>query len=455
MPDSALLSNRWSRWPLLLLATMLAAAPGVAREGFFRVESRDGRWLLLDPEGRPFHLRGANHYSDGSAMPWNHAAKYGDPAVWRASMRDRHRAWGFTFLPPSIGPVAHDPAAIAGPATRANLVGRRPEWTAAQFAELQFPFTAFLAVPKEYMSGANLPDVFGPEFAAAVERRCREFVAPLRDNRFLIGYHFSHNPPWNIAAPSAEQWIADCTRPGTPGRAAWIRLMRQVYGSIERWRETYGTPIRSWEEIATMENPLRGYVSQSRLMEDKQTFLQWICEEWHRVYRDAIRRHDPNHLILGDRNTLHLQPAPSPWAFHVMRRYIDVLSVNVMGPARTIYGVLETATRNWSGPILLADTGAGVYSGEPAKAAYQARDLAEFETVYADLMRMSVEHPQIIGFGWCGWFETPLPSNRSGLVDATTDEPLGDRLEIVQKWNAWIEREYAERFRSAGPLPAR
>ena len=42
-----------------------------------------------------------------------------------------------------------------------------------------------------------------------------------------------------------------------------------------------------------------------------------------------------------------------------MGRYVDVVSVNVMGPARTFYGELEQVTRHWDGPILLADTGAG------------------------------------------------------------------------------------------------
>ncbi len=379
-------------------------------------------------------------------MPWNRAVRYKDAAAWRASVRDRHREWGFTYVPPSIGPVALDPATVNGPPTRAKLVARRPEWPAAAFAEIEYPFTAFLAVPKEYMSGANMPDVFGPEFAAAVDERCREFVAPLRNNRHLIGYHFSHNPPWSLAAPSAEQWIADCIRPGSPGRAAWVRLMQQIYGSIERWRETYGVPIRSWEDIAGLENPLRGYVSQSRQREDKETFLQWICEEWYRVHHAAIRRYDPNHLILGDRNTLHLQPAPAPWAYHIMRRYIDVLSVNVMGPARTIITVMETATRNWNGPILIADTGAGSYTGEPGKSGYQARDLDEFEAVYSSLAHLSVDHPQIIGFAWCGWYETPPPSNRSGLVDVATDEPLSDRLGIIRRWNLWIEREHSARW---------
>jgi hypothetical protein len=97
--------------------------------------------------------------------------------------------------------------------------------------------------------------------------------------------------------------------------------------------------------------------------------------------------------------------------------------------------------------FLLADTDAGVYQGEPAKAGYQARDLAEFEACYRGLMEMSLAHPQIIGFAWCGWYETPdgHPNLRSGIVDCRTDEPLADRLAIVTQWNRWMAREFEKR----------
>lgn len=400
---------------------------------------------MLDPSGEPFFLRGMNHFGDGSWMPWNLKERYGDAKTWRQSVRDRHREWGFNYLPPSIGPSALNPSVYA---PNEGLIRRTPEWTAAQYAELDFPFTVFLEVPKQYMSGPEMPDVFSEAFAQAVDTRCREMVAPLKDNPNLIGYHFCHNPPWNPASPSADHWIESCTKPGSAGLQVWIALMQRIYGSTDRWRETYGVPIENWQDIASLENPLRGYISGAREQADREAFLQRICEQWHKVYHEAIRRYDPNHLILGDRNTLHLQAPPRPWAFPIMRRYTDVLSVNVMGPPDTAYGVLEYATRHWDGPIHLADTGAAIYESEPGKTGYKTRDLLEWESVYRGLMEMGIDHPQIIGFGWCGYYETPAPGNRSGIVDCRNDEPIAERLAIVKKWNHWMEKTFAERLRS-------
>jgi len=417
---------------------------------FFRVEKEQGKWKLVDPSGNPFYMRGINHYGDGSGMPWNLKEKHGSYENWRKSLRDRVQAWGFNYLPPSIGPTAIDPGTVAKPHGRHNLISRTPEWPAENYAELNYPFTIFLEYPKQYMGGRNLPDVFSESFQAGVDQRCREVCLPLKDNPYLIGYHYTQNPPWHPKSSSFNTWIDDITQPGMAGRTAWIELMKQIYGSLDRWTEVYGIPVDSWEEIENLEDPLRGYVNEKKHLADRQAFMQRICERWYKVHHDAIRRYDPNHLILGDRNTLHLQPIPE-YAIRIMKPYIDVLSVNVMGPPSVVYGVLEDATRAWDGPIHLADTGAGIYAGGLPKSTYQARDLAEFEKVYAGMMQMGVEHPQIIGFGWCGFYETPHPGGRSGLVDVKTGEPLPDRLKVVRRWNDWMAKQYENNSPPAVP----
>lgn len=199
----------------------------------------------------------------------------------------------------------------------------------------------------------------------------------------------------------------------------------------------------SWDEIEMLDDPLRGYINKRKHLADRQAFMQRICKRWYQVHHDSVRRYDPNHLILGDRNTLHLQPLPE-YAIRIMEPYIDVLSVNVMGPPQIVYGVLEDATRAWDGPLHLADTGSGIYNGGLPKSTYQARDLHDFEKVYAGMMKMGIEHSQIIGFGWCGFYETPHPGGRSGLVDVATGKPLPNRLDVVKRWNKWMKDQRGE-----------
>ncbi|MEM7013231.1 MAG: hypothetical protein AAF585_17305 [Verrucomicrobiota bacterium] len=137
-------------------------------------------------------------------MPWNLEDRYGDAAKWRKALPERLRGWGFNYLPPSVGLSAVDPETLPPEQRmqRNKRVTRTPEWTAEQFAEVDFPFTMFLEYPRQYMAGPDLPDVFSKDFREAVDERCKAVCEPLKDNPNLIGYHFCHNPPWHPQAKS-------------------------------------------------------------------------------------------------------------------------------------------------------------------------------------------------------------------------------------------------------------
>lgn len=417
---------------------------------FFHLRQVNGKWFLLSPEGEPFFLRGANHFGDGTYLPLNREEKYGDVANWRTSVVRRHREWGFNYLPPSIGPseVSTEPIPPSrgnDGKTKSNAPGYRTnEWTAEAFAESGMPFTAFLGYPKQYMAApGNMPDVFSREFREGVDRRCREFCGPLKDNPNLIGYHYCQNPPWHEHAGAFFDWCHEIMNDGREAKLVWAGLMRRIYGTVERWRETYTTPISSFDELADLNFPLDGKISAVKLRRDKIAFMQRVCAEWYKVYHDAIRRYDPNHLIFGDRNSLHLQPL-SDWAIHTMKPYIDVLSINVMGPMSVTLQEMEQVTCHWDGPIHIADTGAGIYNGTYPKAPYMCRDLSEFENIYSTYTKLGIEHPQVIGLGWCGYYETC--SMRSGLVDSVTDEPDADKVSALRKWNTWFDGKYPKLY---------
>ena len=422
----------------LLVAAALSAGPAAEPPEFFHLTGDDGRWTLRTPAGEPFLMRGVNHFGNGSAMPWNRAERYGDPADWRAALPGRLRSWGFNYVPPSTGPTAVDPATRTPPVRPGDLIRRDDEWPPEHFVALDMPFTIMIGYPKQYMSGAGLPDVFSDEFAAGVDAACARVCGPLRDEPELIGYHLSHNPPWHPRTAGFDGWIDEITKPNTAGRRAWVRLMRRIYGTTDRWRAVYGIPVTNWDEVEALDHPLRGYINTRKHLRDREAFMARVCERWYATYHAAIRRHDPHHLIFGDRNTLHLQPLPA-YAVAAMRPYVDVLSVNVMGPKAVQLELLEDATRHWDGPILIADGGAGVYRGEPRESGWASRDLAEYEAVYAGQVELARDHPQIIGFAWCGFYETPSPgpglNGRGGIVDVRTGDPLPGRIEIVTRWN--------------------
>jgi len=95
-------------------------AATVGKPGYFHLTQRNSVWMFIDPEGKPVYLRGLNHYGDGSHMPWNLEEKYGSVEAWQKDLPNRLEAWGFNFLPTSIGPAAIDPGSLSPEAFAAD-----------------------------------------------------------------------------------------------------------------------------------------------------------------------------------------------------------------------------------------------------------------------------------------------------------------------------------------------
>ena len=50
-----------------------------------------------------------------------------------------------------------------------------------------------------------------------------------------------------------------------------------------------------------------------------------------------------------------------------------------------------------------------------------------------------LSHPQVVGFGWCGYYDS---KERSGIVDVKTDDPIEDQVAVMRKWNNWFQKEF-------------
>lgn len=114
---------------------------------------------------------------------------------------------------------------------------------------------------------------------------------------------------------------------------------------------TWGTPRacrpRTWPAPA----PLSGYPASE---------LPAIAEAYYRVTIEAMRRHDPHHLVLGDRYGTRVGVPEA--VLDAMAPYVDVLLVQTFPglDAVSLDAALEQIGR-WhertTHPVLIADTG--------------------------------------------------------------------------------------------------
>lgn len=380
------------------------AIPGRAT-GWFHLEQLHGRWFFVTPEGHAYVPLGVNHAASYLGLGSNKPLPGEHDFV-----RERHggnlaraadhvvatlRGWGFNFVGYDCPPVLRDRMPFA--------VG--------------FQQTATSGV---FMNGKpRYADVFAPEFAASLDQRVRKFCEPLKNNRLLLGYYQVDLPLWGDRA-----YLDNLER--THG-ASWLSFFRQLPPDSPGGL-AYAHALRDAPDPAAAE----------------MTFLADIAEQCYRLTAEAFQRHDPHHLVLGERyagNRLYL-PVVERAA-----KYFPIVALQLDGdfdPA--FFGELHRRTGR---PIYNVDhVGNFPTAATPAVLGRPLPDETAAAAQYARYLTDAFAQPYLIGYSRCQLASRLIrpvqnpPKWKQGLI-APDGEPYTHLLAIITTTNrATLARLY-------------
>ncbi len=364
--------------------------------GFFRVEQIDGKWWFVDPDGHLFFSMGVGGVDPSIATPvegrgdlfaalppreltqepgaafyaWNLFRHYG--AGWRAGWVDttlrRMESWGFNTL------ARGDPQLLESPHKKAYV------------AEFQ--------VGPVGTTILGLPDVFAPDFARMVDEAAARQCAPRKADQFLLGYYVGTEPLW----PNHQGELANDILLGPDSATkAELRTALQAGDSYER----------------------------------RQDFVHRVFEKYLELAVQAIRRQDPNHLILGVRFA-------GQQADEVIRmaRACDVYSHSIYEPAPD-RAFLERLQELCGRPVLISGFDIGAPGRGLAPGNTQARDSLERAAAYRYYVENAAAAPMVIGAQWSQWVDDPATGRmdgrnfNNGLV-SVTDLPYDELVEAAR-----------------------
>ncbi len=340
--------------------------------GFFRVEQVDGRWWLIDPDGHLFFSTGA------------------DCVRYRDATRAAGRELLFAKLPPGSGETTDF--------YRANAVLRYGEsdfvqnWKAKQVARLK---------ALGFNTVANWSD------AAMYEPAAMPFVTDIRVGRNSAkswqGYPdaFSEEYARNAEADASRQ----CTRfRGEPN------LIGYFIGNEPRWpqRHLVENILRDPEPSATQKFARSFLKEKGDTPASREALLEALARQNFRVVREAIRKADPNHLVLGIRFAGN---APDP----VLRAndVFDVFSINIYRfepPAAQIERIVKALHK----PVLIGEFHFGAPERGYAPSLVMVRDQAERGVAYQYYLERAAANPAIIGAHWFQWVDQPVSGRFDG-----------------------------------------
>ena len=307
--------------------------------GFFHVEKIDGRDWAIDPNGRGVVLAGVDWVWPAGFFceklgysPYGRFVEtnYPSRAAWADETAERLHAWGFNLLGSGCDDALLAPRGFAHTAML-NLgfrLAHDPDTTKALAVGLHRPGTAF-------------PNVFHPDFEAECDRAAAAAAAKHRDDPWLLGYFLDNELSWGGETRNRDEGMFDTAMSKPADHPARI--------AAERFAEEMSRAKFAKSAKDTGENSSRTSRTSRELSPDvKREFLALVAERYFSTMAGALRRHDPNHMVLGCR---FAGMDASDVVLAAAGRHCDIVTFNCYPWADLDRGVVLTRK---DGPLLVA-----------------------------------------------------------------------------------------------------
>jgi hypothetical protein len=252
----------------------------------------------------------------------------------------------------------------------------------------------------------GLPDVYADQFEKTADRDAASQCAPHKEDPWLLGYFIANEPPW----PGRESLVVDMILEGKP------------------------SPIQ---------REAMKFLAEGDTPERRKQFIYRASNRFLDVTIAAIRRHDPNHLILGLRFGGGVPPAEMLRAC----KAFDVYSLNVYATQVSMKS-LEEIYAVTGRPILVGEFHFGVPDRGLAAGLVQVRDQAERGIAYRFYVEQAAAFPAFIGSSWFQWVDQPCTGRMDGenynigLVNVT-DQPYTELVEAMRATHRRLQAVHA------------
>jgi hypothetical protein len=351
--------------------------PTAGAEEFVRLTVFDGRYSLVAPNGKPFFPHGVNHIS---------ASGRGEDATRVAKTC---RELGFNAY---------------GYGTPEELHGDMPyieSWNDL--------------VPISTHRGANsfgYRDIFDEAVQADIRQKIKEKCDANRDNKNLIGYMWTDLPAWTLDSKHGTNWVEFCRElpAGAAGKQAYTSFLKSDYEDVDAVNAVYETNAMNWEQLG--EHSFASVPKTGAVKSDDLQFLRRIAREYYTLLGNTTRKHDPNHLVFGDRFMFSLVVDE---VLDEMLPHVDAIAIQPLYKSDFPRATFKALHERTDKPIIISDFAIRFRDGNNEVRGGQLvynDDIAGQE--YAAYLRNAIDAPHVIGAFWCNWQDSIQP-NKPGV----------------------------------------
>jgi len=347
-----------------------ATTPITDREHWFELPPRDGPFgVFYSRAGWAPHGYYQTHspYDQFCFSGANLLRKYGEN--WEATFNDRThlrlRSWGLNTIgnwsDPAIYRMARTPYVVTLSSGKRKIEGSTGYW-------------------------GQFPDPFDPDFdRPLVEAMKRETELSAKDP-WCLGYFVDNELSWGDDVSLALATIRSPAH--QPAKKAFLEILRQKYGNIEKLNEAWGTKYQDWDSfLQASDEPDR-----KKAADDLGEFYTQIAETYFRRCREAIKAASPNKLYLGCRFAW-----VNDRAIRAAGKYCDIVSFNRYEVNVAGFKLPEGVDK----PVVIGEFHFGALDrGMFHTGLRETADQAERAEAYRRYVGSALDHPLIVGTHW-------------------------------------------------------
>jgi hypothetical protein len=422
-----------------------AKGPQLKATGFFRTDKLNGKWWLVDPDGRLFFSHGIDCVRMIDATPIEERESWfedfpGDQDEFRqfrskgyalkghyAGRSSECFAFGSANLKRKYGADwKTDYAAVIHRRLRSWGLNTIANWSdSSVFLMRRTPYTDNLGSRGARMIEGSegywgkFPDVFDPSFSNSVRRAMEGKRNISANDPWCIGYFSDNEMSWGNETSLALAALKSAR--DQAAKLEFVAVLKAKYGDIERLNKVWGTPHASWDALLESRNA----PDEQKASVDLTAFYTKSAETYFRTLREAIKAVAPNQLYLGCRFAW-----VNDLADLAAGKYCDVISYNLYKRS-----VADFRNPSSDKPLIIGEFHFGALDrGLFHTGLVPVENQAARAESYKEYVLGALRHPQFVGTHWFQYMDEPTTGRvydeenyQIGFVDIA-DTPYAETI---------------------------
>jgi len=426
---------------------------GLKKTGFFHIENKGGKNLLVNPEGNVFFHTGIcgfqpsddYTYIKGRENIYAWLPKSGDTTFASAFRKDDPTAFSF-YVANTIRKYGHpyDADVLAGRMIDRvrkfgfNSIGAFSAIPAVAKTK-NFPYVTTLPINpwdtgiKTVPGAHEVWDPFDEKTRSIIEKTLAEKLPARASDPLLIGYFVVNEPRYDELPKVIPSLNGDqaCKR-------AFVDFLKKKYKDITAYNTAWKATAASFDELTG-----KGLaVSTDAAKADTKAFTGVFLEELFKLVETNFRKHDKNHLLIGYR----LQPVTikDQQLCEIMGKYVDVNSYNYY--THNLDKEQLKQIHQWTGgkPIMLSEFFWSSPSDSGLAGGRQVLSQQERGLIYRNYVEQAASLGFVIGIEWFTlidqastgrWFSKYSGESANTGIFSVADRPWKPMAEEMAKSN--------------------